>query len=314
MSLNGSKKEEIFKLILYHHPHFIEELLNTKLVDLEYETYEERRYFDLLGIEEKTNLKILIEVQLNKSDHSHYERIQDFYGDPIDNAIIVWIAKDFHSKMTDAIIYDLNYKHTKNIDFYAITFDHEILSTIEELNLLPEKEKYKEIINFNDTLGLEIFDKTKLIPKGLQVEIEPQITNPTILKNKFLLKMLRKSTPWNLNLYRTRSRLHQSTIPISAGKSYLYYQISICRDDLDYSFIKLSLREEQGRKTFDEIKQQIKFLDELKGFQLKESLNQIMICLDRQDDYKKDATKIATAFNIIHSIVSKIIYDTYLTV
>ncbi|AOM82065.1 hypothetical protein [Salisediminibacterium beveridgei] len=310
MSIYGSKKEELFKLVLYNKPEIIANVLGEEIESFQFETYKNKRYIDLFGLTVASNLNVIIEVQLTPTDVDHYNRITEMY-EHYDEAIIVWIASDFDSEMVEAIIFDLNFSYSKFINFYAITFDERILEWIDRLNMKTDVEKYREIDRFNQDLGLSIFDHTKLIPSGYCAE-EPEadFDLPVVKRNKTLLNALHAKVPYAFNLMRSKSTLNHPTVNVGAGKSYLTYSFALDRENGKGAYLRLMLTEHNRNQDFIEIVSAV--LDQQKYFHschIKFNHRMIVFWIEKQSSDQSTMHVMAEVFKRLHDIVSGRIDD-----
>lgn len=98
------------------------ELLNEKLgltlVDINAEAYVGAYRCDLLAIDETSGVKVIIENQLENSNHDHLGKIIT-YASGLDAKVIVWIVKEARDEHRSAIEW-LNNNTSKDINFFLI--------------------------------------------------------------------------------------------------------------------------------------------------------------------------------------------------
>lgn len=98
------------------------ELLNNAigltLSEVEKEVYVGAYRCDLVGVDEVTGDKIIIENQLEQSDHEHLGKIIT-YASGLDASVVVWIVKEAREEHRSAIEW-LNNNTSKNINFFLI--------------------------------------------------------------------------------------------------------------------------------------------------------------------------------------------------
>ena len=305
MSIHGSKKEELFKLILFHNPMIIGDLIGETIQSFEYEPYLNRRYIDLLGSTENSNLKVIVEVQLTVSDSDHFNRINEMF-ELYEDAIIIWIAADFEEEMMETIIYDLNFEFTKSLNFYAIRFDEDILGWINQLNTKNDHEKYREIIGFHSDLGLEIIDRTEVIPPGYEVEESAfDFELPHVRRNKMMLGMLYDKVPYAFNLLRSKTTLNRPSIHVGAGKSFLTYQLALSQSDSKEAHLSLLLTEPDSNDYFDAIANKVEEAKSLfPSSKVIVSKKKIDIIIEKQSKDEVTILIMADIFKLLHDIVS----------
>ena len=98
------------------------ELLNEKigltLVDINTEAYVGAYRCDIVAVDETTNVKVIIENQLENSNHDHLGKIIT-YASGLDAKVIVWIVKEARDEHRSAIEW-LNNNTSKDINFFLI--------------------------------------------------------------------------------------------------------------------------------------------------------------------------------------------------
>lgn len=304
MSIHGSKKEEIFKLLLLFNPAIIENLLDIKLDSLEYEAYQNKRYIDLLGTAKDSNLDIFIEVQLTHSDSDHYERLIEIC-EKNDNAMIVWIAPSFDHQWTESIINEINFTFAKFINFYAVTFDVSILEWIESINKKTDREKYDEIKRSSNRVLLAIEDQVEIIPEDYEApKKEGDFELPMVKRNKKLLNQMYEKSPFSFNLLRSKSAIHRPCMHVGAGKSYLTYSITSEREGIGIFRIALLLSEKSRQKEFNKIYNKIQERrQDFHSCHITKSKAKIEISLIGEYPIEVKIDKLSDAFRILHEIV-----------
>lgn len=99
----------------------IEELNNIvglSLTDIEKEAYVGAYRCDLVAIDEPTDTKVIIENQLEDSNHDHLGKIIT-YASGLDAEVIIWIVKNAREEHRSAIEW-LNNNMVKDINFFLI--------------------------------------------------------------------------------------------------------------------------------------------------------------------------------------------------
>lgn len=98
------------------------ELLNEKiglsLVDINTEAYVGAYRCDIVAVDETTGIKVIIENQLENSNHDHLGKIIT-YASGLDAKVIVWIVKEARDEHRSAIEW-LNNNTSKDINFFLI--------------------------------------------------------------------------------------------------------------------------------------------------------------------------------------------------
>lgn len=104
-----SKKENIENL---------NDILGLTLVDISKETYVGAYRCDLFAKDETTGIKVIIENQLEMSNHDHLGKIIT-YASGLDAKVVVWIVKEAREEHRSAIEW-LNNNTNSNINFFLI--------------------------------------------------------------------------------------------------------------------------------------------------------------------------------------------------
>ncbi|MGN1298290.1 MAG: DUF4268 domain-containing protein [Clostridia bacterium] len=96
----------------------LNEILGLTLIDISKETYVGSYRCDLFAKDETTGTKIIIENQLEMSNHDHLGKIIT-YASGLDARVIVWIVKEAREEHRSAIEW-LNNNTNSNINFFLI--------------------------------------------------------------------------------------------------------------------------------------------------------------------------------------------------
>lgn len=96
----------------------LNEALGLTLVDIEKEVYVGSYRCDLVDSDETTGQKIIIENQLEQSNHDHLGKVIT-YASGLDAKVIVWIVKDAREEHRSAVEW-LNNNTNKEINFFLI--------------------------------------------------------------------------------------------------------------------------------------------------------------------------------------------------
>lgn len=98
------------------------ELLNDTvgltLTDLEKEVYVGSYRCDLVAMDETTGMKVIIENQLESTNHDHLGKIIT-YASGLDASVIIWIVKEAREEHKSAIEW-LNNNMVKEISFFLL--------------------------------------------------------------------------------------------------------------------------------------------------------------------------------------------------
>lgn len=96
----------------------INEVLGLTLTNIEQEVYVGTYHCDLFARDETTDIKVIIENQLETSDHDHLGKIIT-YASGLDAEVIVWIVKEAREEHRSAIEW-LNNNTNQKINFFLL--------------------------------------------------------------------------------------------------------------------------------------------------------------------------------------------------
>ena len=130
--MNIGRMQEVDIRDLWHHEQYdfsawlakdenielLNEQLGLTLVDINAEAYVGAYRCDLLAIDETSGVKVIIENQLENSNHDHLGKIIT-YASGLDAKVIVWIVKEARDEHRSAIEW-LNNNTSKDINFFLI--------------------------------------------------------------------------------------------------------------------------------------------------------------------------------------------------
>ena len=92
----------------------LNEILGLTLVDISKEVYVGSYRCDLVGIDESSGIKVIVENQLEPSNHDHLGKIIT-YASGLDAQVVVWIVKQAKEEHKSAIEW-LNNNTTSDIE------------------------------------------------------------------------------------------------------------------------------------------------------------------------------------------------------
>ena len=143
-----SKKENIENL---------NDILGLTLVDISKETYVGSYRCDLFAKDETTGIKVIIENQLEMSNHDHLGKIIT-YASGLDAKVVVWIVKEAREEHRSAIEW-LNNNTNTNINFFLIEIHAYKIGNSDNAPMFQVIEqpndfiKNNKSINSNDTMN-----------------------------------------------------------------------------------------------------------------------------------------------------------------
>ena len=143
-----SKKENIENL---------NDILGLTLVDISKETYVGSYRCDLFAKDETTGIKVIIENQLEMSNHDHLGKIIT-YASGLDAKVIVWIVKEAREEHRSAIEW-LNNNTNNNVNFFLIEIHAYKIGNSDNAPMFQVVEQPNDFIknnkstNSNDTMN-----------------------------------------------------------------------------------------------------------------------------------------------------------------
>lgn len=143
-----SKKENIENL---------NDILGLTLVDISKETYVGSYRCDLFAKDETTGTKVIIENQLEMSNHDHLGKIIT-YASGLDAKVVVWIVKEAREEHRSAIEW-LNNNTNSNINFFLIEIHAYKIGNSDSAPMFQVIEEPNDFIknnkstNSNDTMN-----------------------------------------------------------------------------------------------------------------------------------------------------------------
>ncbi|WP_064091548.1 hypothetical protein [Rossellomorea aquimaris] len=269
MSINGSIKEFILTFTYsLNNKHLLEDIIESKLTNIELEVKRFGRYIDLLAIDYSKGVEVYFENQLTKSDNTHLEGILNII-DNIEEGIIIWQSLKFQEKHL-RIIKETLHSNRKNICFYALELNPEVIETVKKLNNLYILDIYSNLNSISDVhphnklVFKHIVDMPvkKLEVFHLMNKIDLYSNEGYEKKNRQFISYLRKTIPFFLNFHRSKSNSNiiNRIVSIGAGKEDIKYKFSLS-DNKYRGFIEIVF-EKNAIETFEEITKDIPILKE----------------------------------------------------
>lgn len=159
MSKNGSIKEDIFTVFLKSNLSILENELNLYLSEVvleqSFDVTEENDsqnkrvlMLDMYGIEQNSNVEVIVENVLTKSNHDHQRRLLKII-ERLEKGIIVYQALGFREKDVQQL---RNAVEGKDINLYFVQINKELLPLINKLNTETHKLRIYENLNILNTV------------------------------------------------------------------------------------------------------------------------------------------------------------------
>lgn len=137
-----SKKENIENL---------NDILGLTLVDISKETYVGSYRCDLFAKDETTGIKVIIENQLEMSNHDHLGKIIT-YASGLDAKVVVWIVKEAREEHRSAIEW-LNNNTNSNINFFLIEIHAYKIGNSDNAPMFQVIEQPNDFIKNNKSIN-----------------------------------------------------------------------------------------------------------------------------------------------------------------
>ena len=231
-----SKKENIENL---------NEILGLTLVDISKETYVGSYRCDLFAKDETTGIKVIIENQLEMSNHDHLGKIIT-YASGLDAKVVVWIVKEAREEHRSAIEW-LNNNTNSNINFFLIEIHAYKIGNSDNAPMFQVIEqpndfiKNNKSINSNDTMNKS---------QSQRLEFWNQFNNVLIEKGK----------PFNV-----RKATTDHWYNVAIGTSDAHIDITLVNKD---SVIGVELYITDNKEFFDKLYQRKDEIENDLGFKL----------------------------------------------
>lgn len=231
-----SKKENIENL---------NEILGLTLVDISKETYVGSYRCDLFAKDETTGIKVIIENQLEMSNHDHLGKIIT-YASGLDAKVVVWIVKEAREEHRSAIEW-LNNNTNSNVNFFLIEIHAYKIGNSDNAPMFQVIEQPNDFIknnkstNSNDTMNKS---------QSQRVEFWNQFNNVLVERGK----------PFNV-----RKATTDHWYNVAIGTSDAHIDITLVNKD---SVIGVELYITDNKELFDKLYQKKDEIEADLGFEL----------------------------------------------
>ncbi len=231
-----SKKENIENL---------NEILGLTLVDISKETYVGTYRCDLFAKDETTGIKIIIENQLEISNHDHLGKIIT-YASGLDAKVVVWIVKEAREEHRSAIEW-LNNNTNSNVNFFLIEIHAYKIGNSDPAPMFQVVEQPNDFIKNNKSTN-----RDESMNKSQFQRIE--------FWNQFNNVLMEKGKPFNI-----RKATTEHWYNVAIGTSDAYIKITLVNK---YSLIGIELYIADNKELFDKLYIRKDKIEEELGFQL----------------------------------------------
>ncbi len=231
-----SKKENIENL---------NEILGLTLVDISKETYVGTYRCDLFAKDETTGIKVIIENQLEISNHDHLGKIIT-YASGLDAKVVVWIVKEAREEHRSAIEW-LNNNTNSNVNFFLIEIHAYKIGNSDPAPMFQVVEQPNDFIKNNKSTNR---DESMNKSQSQRIEFWNQFNNVVIERGK----------PFNI-----RKPTTDHWYNIAIGTSDAHIDITLVNKD---SLIGVELYITDNKELFDKLYSRKDEIEEELGFQL----------------------------------------------
>ncbi|WP_051556552.1 hypothetical protein [Alkalihalobacterium bogoriense] len=242
MSINGSNKEAVFCWALLKYPNILKRALHLPLAKIELEKKVNGKDIDIYAMDKNRNLNVLVEVQLTKAHSTYVKRMKEMIALNPDS-VLVWIASEFDESHIREMEDYIN-ENARNVDFYAIEIDPNVLPILQELNELYKLEIYDELYRIREmgnVINVRYIKKqipANFIGQASFAKVGFDFTKIEDVK-RALLQELRERMPYLLNLYYNKKASNSNpALSVGAGLYGLSFKCGT-RDKNGLSFVEL---------------------------------------------------------------------------
>ena len=231
-----SKKENIENL---------NDILGLTLVDISKETYVGAYRCDLFAKDETTGIKVIIENQLEMSNHDHLGKIIT-YASGLDAKVVVWIVKEAREEHRSAIEW-LNNNTNSNVNFFLIEIHAYKIGNSDNAPMFQVIEQPNDFIKNNkSTNSSDTMNKSQ----SQRVEFWNQFNNILVERGK----------PFNV-----RKATTDHWYNVAIGTSDAHIDITLVNKD---SVIGVELYITDNKDLFDKLYQKKDEIEADLGFKL----------------------------------------------
>lgn len=231
-----SKKENIENL---------NEILGLTLIDISKETYVGSYRCDLFAKDETTGIKVIIENQLEVSNHDHLGKIIT-YASGLDAKVVVWIVKEAREEHRSALEW-LNNNTNNNVNFFLIEIHAYKIGDSDPAPMFQVVEQPNDFIKNNKSTNR---DESMSKSQAQRLEFW-NLLNSTIAE---------RGKPFNI-----RKATTDHWYSVAIGRSDVHIDITLVNKD---SHIGVALYIPDNKQLFDELILSKDSIEEELGFKL----------------------------------------------
>ena len=231
-----SKKENIENL---------NEILGLTLIDISKETYVGAYRCDLFAKDETTGIKVIIENQLEISNHDHLGKIIT-YASGLDVKVVVWIVKEAREEHRSAVEW-LNNNTNSNVNFFLIEIHAYKIGESDPAPMFQVVEQPNDFIKTNKSTNR---DESMNKSQSQRIEFWNQFNNIVIERGK----------PFNV-----RKATTDHWYNVAIGTSDAHIDITLVNKD---SLIGVELYIPDNKELFDKLFEKKDDIERDLGFKL----------------------------------------------
>lgn len=231
-----SKKENIENL---------NEILGLTLIDISKETYVGSYRCDLFAKDETTGIKVIIENQLEISNHDHLGKIIT-YASGLDAKVVVWIVKEAREEHRSAVEW-LNNNTNSNVNFFLIEIHAYRIGESDPAPMFQVVEQPNDFIKNNKFTNR---DESMNKSQSQRIEFWNQFNNVVIERGK----------PFNI-----RKATTDHWYNVAIGTSEAHIDITLVNKD---SLIGVELYITDNKELFDKLFEKKDDIEKDLGFKL----------------------------------------------
>lgn len=223
----------------------LNEILGLTLIDISKETYVGAYRCDLFAKDETTGIKVIIENQLEVSNHDHLGKIIT-YASGLDAKVVVWIVKEAREEHRSAIEW-LNNNTNSNVNFFLIEIHAYKIGESDPAPMFQVVEQPNDFIKNNKSTNR---DESMNKSQSQRIEFWNQFNNVVIERGK----------PFNI-----RKATTDHWYNVAIGTSDAHIDITLVNKD---SLIGVELYITDNKELFDKLYERKDEIEQELGFNL----------------------------------------------
>ena len=223
----------------------LNDILGLTLVEISKETYVGAYRCDLFARDETTGIKVIIENQLEISNHDHLGKIIT-YASGLDAKVVVWIVKEAREEHRSAIEW-LNNNTNNNVNFFLIEIHAYRIGESDPAPYFKVVEQPNDFIKNNKSTNR---DDSMNKSQSQRLEFWNQFNNVVIARGK----------PFNI-----RKATTDHWYNVAIGTSEAHIEITLVNKD---SLIGVEVYITDNKELFDKLFERREVIEDELGFKL----------------------------------------------